>query len=487
MCGITGVAGNLNQKSLDVLRDMMITSQVRGMDSAGVCVVPSYSQGKIEIQKDAVPMSVFLVENPLFDYKLRIKSIPKAVIAHARAATLGRVTQDNAHPFQYGNVIGVHNGSLTDWNGLEDYKSLDVDSKAIFNTIAKKGIDHTWKSFRGPAALVWWDQEDSSINMIRNEDRGLYVVFSEKKDAIFWASELWMITTAAMRNGVSLHKEKDSNGVEILDFLYLEPDNLYKFIPSNINIEMKEVRKLEKKPFPTPVVGRIHGTRGSNSVRSFMEFPRIPRTQIKFDWVENFDKADKSMVGRVFQLNFIVEANSIIAKPDGRRFFVGQLADKTRVEVYPQTLADWAVWKKIMEENHEKISHREGTYVFANVKCKFTTRPRVGYVHNNLLCYRISSDGVSVVGDTKEEGKILPFSSGKEKLYEWRNSLVNEKTWNDLLKQATDGSCSCVWCNSPIMIEDHNEIKILDRRMGVLGSCCANDEEVNREVSMYFP
>lgn len=57
---------------------------------------------------------------------------------HTRHATTGKVTKDNAHPFQIGAIIGAHNGTLSNHYSLNTRydRKCAVDSMQIFEHIA---------------------------------------------------------------------------------------------------------------------------------------------------------------------------------------------------------------------------------------------------------------------------------------------------------------------------------------------------------------
>ena len=68
-----------------------------------------------------------------------------AFVGHVRHATAGSVTDDNAHPFvvqgKTGEVVGVHNGSLTGWRPTTGTSPHEVDSEWALKLIADKGVD----------------------------------------------------------------------------------------------------------------------------------------------------------------------------------------------------------------------------------------------------------------------------------------------------------------------------------------------------------
>jgi len=248
MCGLVGAIGRLGPTEKKMFRDMLVLDQVRGFDSTGVVMVPYVANDSPVIVKD-IGAAQNLWEystDQLFDHRGVVKVPVRALIGHNRAATTGQVTIDNAHPFQFGNVYGAHNGSLTYWSNLEGANDFDVDSKAIFKNIEVKGIDSTWDNLYGAAALTWWDNDSGHLNMIRNSERPLWLCYNKDKTALFWASEPWMITASASRSRVNLdqNKEKLPNLFKLEEHLLMR----IKADPaSNGEVLSVEERKLAKK------------------------------------------------------------------------------------------------------------------------------------------------------------------------------------------------------------------------------------------------
>lgn len=224
MCGIHGfINGNTKAElnSDDYVRSGFITNMLRGTDSSGIGVVTP--KGDYDVAKLPLPgmhMSGHKHANQLIS---KARGLNTASMCHVRAATVGDVSYDNAHPFivedDDGNVVvGVHNGTLQNWRGKTDAKYWDVDSGWAMSRLQAEKAD-AFEEFMGAFAFVWWDSENPTVlNMARNKERPMYVAFTDDGNMVY-ASEAGMLHWLCER-----HRIKISGAVKDL-----EPDHLYQF------------------------------------------------------------------------------------------------------------------------------------------------------------------------------------------------------------------------------------------------------------------
>lgn len=299
MCGLVGIAGDLGTRHNLFMKRLLLLDYFRGTDSTGLAAIRS--DRSTVLAKAAV--------NPItmFDMKSFDKALDgfasTAFIGHNRAATLGKVNDANAHPYQYGDITGAHNGTLdkASWERLELEAGIptDTDSAAIFACIDAIGIDDTIKlmekgrtSHTGAWALVWYNKVDNTINFIRNEHRPLWFAFNKTRDEMYWASEYEMLDAAG-----SLTKKEDFEGwwanSNDFSFFPFEQDRLYSVNLSDLvsglpekdlikSIKGRKIEGREPAPFASTTVtpaktggaapwekkdgGTTHSTTSANNV-----------------------------------------------------------------------------------------------------------------------------------------------------------------------------------------------------------------------------
>lgn len=128
-------------------------------------------------------------------------------IYHTRMASVGAISDRNAHPFRSEGkfiVTGIHNGHIGNYTALKDkYKdraSFEVDSEHIFANLAE---DKSVADLSGSGAIVWYQQiADKSEPMKRYFSRfnteamhfvkfkSGEIAFSSTKDSLIVASQL---------------------------------------------------------------------------------------------------------------------------------------------------------------------------------------------------------------------------------------------------------------------------------------------------------
>lgn len=235
MCGIVAYSGK-NPFNLDKIKLLMYWNSVeRGKDSTGVFTPLN------GVIKDSDKAEVFLKKNEI--------KPDTTFIGHLRAATVGAKTKDNSHPFETGSLIGVHNGTLNNiWgvvvtNGLLS-KDYDVDSHGLYAVLDKYKRGETEKVYpkilstiEGAMALVWWDKDEETLYVYRNDERPL---FRGKIDGDIYISSIKESLDMIGCNSVKEFKEeylyKIKNG-EIFESRQNIPK--FKAVPKTFNTSKK--------------------------------------------------------------------------------------------------------------------------------------------------------------------------------------------------------------------------------------------------------
>lgn len=255
MCGIVGVAGKINSQEREIFKDLLMICQLRGKDATGaICV---NEQNEVSIAK-AVGTPDNLLDTSSYNRNID-KYTSKVLVGHCRAKTLGSNTKNNAHPFQHGSITGVHNGTLRgNWRGLGDARGFEVDSDFLYHIINENGVEDTIPRLQGAYCLVWWDAETARLNFLRNDERPLWMCWSEDKQTMFWASEAWMLSAVSRR--IKIAKFEDG-----ASFRSLAEDELWSFevdkkLPTNFKASIP--KRLEGNKSVVPFTATNHGYRG---------------------------------------------------------------------------------------------------------------------------------------------------------------------------------------------------------------------------------
>lgn len=228
MCGIYGIVNGvkarvINQAICKYAQEAMVTNSIRGMDSTGIFQIDQTNY----YHKDAVSGSQF-TQDPIVQNFLNDADRAWITVVHNRAATEGKVKSQNAHPFEcFGKhakwLLGVHNGTLTNWKSAPGSDLFEVDSEWALSRIAEDGED-ALKRIQGAYAFVWYEGNDPhTLHIVRNYQRPMFVAYVKNADRMLFASEYQMITWLAERNNIDLDGE----------IIELQPQQHYRFNVEN--------------------------------------------------------------------------------------------------------------------------------------------------------------------------------------------------------------------------------------------------------------
>ena len=165
MCGIVGFITTESKKGEQerskFLKQALVIDTLRGDDSTGVFMVghtPEFDDGTPYWYKQLGTGAEFVDSKEYWEHCYDVSSY-RAAVGHNRAATVGGVDVDNAHPFQEGPITLVHNGTLISTQGLPNplagLPDVSVDSHAICHNLAKHPVETVVAKLHGAFALVW--------------------------------------------------------------------------------------------------------------------------------------------------------------------------------------------------------------------------------------------------------------------------------------------------------------------------------------------
>lgn len=270
MCGIVGFITTEKHKGASdrrkFLENALVAGTVRGDDSTGIFLVKHEMKEQetadwYKIAGDGYSMLTAKQYQDLTTYTA-ITGM-RAVIGHNRAATVGSVTADNAHPFQEGPITLVHNGTLHSTYGLGKSlhqlkdQGVEVDSHAICHNLAEAANPKdVIEKLDGAFTLVWHDARNNTINMVRNEKRPIHLLFAKCEDTVLIASEAEMLHWLAKRNNFA-------EGT----IVYPKPGELLTFHPDSLVPEVVSVPLHVPTERPASGYGRGWSTAGTTNWR----------------------------------------------------------------------------------------------------------------------------------------------------------------------------------------------------------------------------
>ncbi len=161
MCGIL-FTSQLTRTTRRILPHLAVAMETRGADSWG------YTDGATVTKFDNQITKNFHIPRGWDN---------RPFICHTRAASVGDVTVENAHPFDFTDkrrVVGIHNGGVRNWQALNNKydRKFDVDSMHIFKHLAEeREVD----DLHMMGVIVWMENADGIVRYARSTSNSLAI------------------------------------------------------------------------------------------------------------------------------------------------------------------------------------------------------------------------------------------------------------------------------------------------------------------------
>lgn len=449
MCGIVGVAGALTGSHDDVLKSLLILDTIRGVDSTGIAAIDRNDDVRIA---KTVGHTFDLFGQKVFDNA--IARMNRAIIGHNRFATTGKVNKASAHPFDIGDIVGVHNGTLHSRHKLHDNQYFTVDSENLYHHMNEKGLDNLLEVLDGAWSLVWWNKADETLNFLRNKERPMWMCEEKTSGVIFWASEPWMLDVAIGRK----------TNLDCTDPVSTKTDTLYTF---HIN-KMGKVEKPIVREAASKVVsyqgyqGNFQG--GQNSLAG-AKTAHIQHQQTQASNIITFSKKNKEVQGPKRLANastnlyagrkdVLVEALALISDRHGSQYISCFDPDNRAAHI------------RLYMKRGDKPETMVGKELLVTVGKKFAD-DREG------MYYKVEHGSVKLSPNEVEANNEGDDSNGRY-FHDCRGKLIPKKEWED-----TYGTCAmCTGYVNPTLKH------LFTKGGGALCNECSVDEEMLRYVSL---
>lgn len=247
MCGLIGLAGNITFKEEKIFTTLLMLDVIRGKHSTGVASLhKDINTPVVKVVKDKLNAVDFM---DLASFRTLMWKKHYILMGHNRWATKGAIVQENAHPFEFDNIVGAHNGSLNSQLSFHEGNRFAVDSQALYSELNHSDAATMWSKTNGAAALSWIDKRDNSLNFLRNKERPLWFTTINKGETLVWASEHWMIHVACSREGFALDEAPREVALNTLYTFPIEMKIGAKITYNRTEVEPYVAPKWESRPY----------------------------------------------------------------------------------------------------------------------------------------------------------------------------------------------------------------------------------------------
>lgn len=287
MCGINGMiflkgverSEDMMNKVRFVFNELMVETEDRGHHATGLA---SFNRnGEYEFYKAATKATLMATNDD--DYLDIVKNFDSentsAVIAHTRYYTKGLPSNNkNNHPFDIGNIVGLHNGSVKNDDLLFKEYGFDrvgeVDSEIIFhlinhynqNSISYGGLHKALEStkIRGLFALAFMNKNQPNLVHLVKQEKPMYIATWKEAGIVIFNSDDDYINNAFFK----LQRAQTSFGMDItVDTVDIKrvADDSYFTVDSNATDFENCFSEVEKLVLETSTVPTYYNNKYSKT------------------------------------------------------------------------------------------------------------------------------------------------------------------------------------------------------------------------------
>lgn len=432
---------------------------LRGEHSTGILSVPTNTTALPEIFKRPVAAYDFI---EMKKFKDLIARSNRVLLGHNRYATMGKIIAANAHPFRHGQIIGVHNGTLTNKGLLPESQHFEVDSDNIMYSLSQLGVQGTVSKLAGAYALVWWDADKSTINFLRNKERTLFYAISKANTAIYWASEYFMLAAALNRNKVD---------VENIHHVEVDKHYAFEIQPTTSDIVVKD--PVEVVPYVPPFqpvyyvkAATYTGGTTTSDTKAKEETGKETKEEVKGTVARRFH-LPAEFVAMGYEVNAEIDTIPYEYK-NGR--LNGVTADENGIGVMIVNISS-----DIADEYMDDVKDH-GVFLRIKKLCGFIS-PCNDHPTGCFIAREQDTIIVDTMAEEEEEEADAAFLDGSVCVKDHRGNYIEEKEFRSRYSD-------CAWCSSPLSIKDkhfyavsHNEAFCGD---------CSQDQNVMQYASSFI-
>lgn len=208
----------LGNKINKALRQLFYINSFGQVDGSGIMWMNK--SGGTGFAKAPLPSPTFMECTAFTSVQERLYK-NKFVAGHTRYSTVGSNSWENSHPFEFGNFIGIQNGTISN-----SHKTLvrgitspcNVDSASVFWAFDKQGVDQTLSNYEGEGVFMYLNKDEKSFNIVKNDYRTLHITKILNYDVYIVATDKFALELVAERHGIQIEDVIEVTNDQLITF-----------------------------------------------------------------------------------------------------------------------------------------------------------------------------------------------------------------------------------------------------------------------------